>query len=155
MGNPAPIEESLFDARVIMMIMRVLMVMSLCQVVTGWVPILKCLLLGVRECLWLCPIMPDSRWRCFPRTWLQWLYTVLKRPPGVIAGGPGACRAESQGAIADRQVVKLCLSMATEMGERTGMDQACVYFLLGWWSLPSARSGRTILSHPKNLNLGM
>jgi hypothetical protein len=46
MGNPTPIGESLSDVRVIMMIMRVLMVKSLCQMAMGRVPILKCLLLS-------------------------------------------------------------------------------------------------------------
>jgi hypothetical protein len=84
---------SLSDVGVIMMIMHVLMVKSLCQAVMGRVPVLKCLMSGVRGRLWLCPIMLGVIGRRFLRTRLQWLYLALKRPPGVAARGLGACRA--------------------------------------------------------------
>jgi hypothetical protein len=96
MGKPTPIGGFLSDVRVIMMIMRILMAMSLCQAALGQVPVLECLLPGARECLWLRPVMPDIKWRCFLRAQLQQLYPVLERPLGVTTGGPGArVRAET------------------------------------------------------------
>jgi hypothetical protein len=46
MGSPVFIEASLSDVRVIMAIWRVLVVDLICQVATGWIPSLECLLLG-------------------------------------------------------------------------------------------------------------
>jgi hypothetical protein len=61
------------------------------------------------------PLLPENR--------LQWLYPVLKRPPGVTIGGLGVCRAGLRGrAIIGRQVVKSYSFMDTEMGERTDTD---------------------------------
>jgi hypothetical protein len=48
MENPALIEVSLSDVRVIMVIIRVLIVELLCQAVTGQVLVLKCLLPDTR-----------------------------------------------------------------------------------------------------------
>jgi hypothetical protein len=41
MGNPTPIRGSLYDVRVIMVIMRVLVQELICQVVTGWISVLE------------------------------------------------------------------------------------------------------------------
>jgi hypothetical protein len=43
--------------RVIMMIMRVPVGELLCQVVTGWIPVLECPLSGAHGCMWLRHIM--------------------------------------------------------------------------------------------------
>jgi hypothetical protein len=58
---------NLSDVRVIITIMHVLVEELLCQAVMGWIPILKCLLLGARGHLWLRPVMLGIKWRCFPR----------------------------------------------------------------------------------------
>jgi hypothetical protein len=47
--------------------------------------------------------------------------------PGMTTRGSGACRAGLRGgATTDKQVVKSCLSMITELEERTGADQTWV-----------------------------
>jgi hypothetical protein len=46
-GEPRPYQASLSDVRVIMVVMRVLVVMWLCQAVMGWIPALERLLPGV------------------------------------------------------------------------------------------------------------
>jgi hypothetical protein len=46
MENPAFIGASLSDVKVIMMIMCIFVVKLLCLAVTGWVPLLQCLLHG-------------------------------------------------------------------------------------------------------------
>jgi hypothetical protein len=76
MGKPAPIRGNLSDVRVIM---RVLMVKSLCQAAMGQVPVVECLLPGTRGCLWLHPVMLGTKWHSFARIQLQRLY------PGFIA----------------------------------------------------------------------
>jgi hypothetical protein len=48
MDNSALIGVSLSDVRVIMTILHVLEVKFLCQVATGWIPTLECLLPGTR-----------------------------------------------------------------------------------------------------------
>jgi hypothetical protein len=50
MENPAFIEVSLSDVRVIMAIMLVLVVELLCQAVMGQLQVLECLLPGLRGC---------------------------------------------------------------------------------------------------------
>jgi hypothetical protein len=65
-------EVSLFIIRVIMAIMRAPVEELLCQVATGWIPILKYLLSGAWGILWPCPIMLGIKCHHFPRTWLQW-----------------------------------------------------------------------------------
>jgi hypothetical protein len=91
MGKPAPIVGSLSNVGVIMTIMQVLMVKLVFRVVMGWVATLECLLPGARGRLWLCPVMSGAKVCCFPRIRLQWLYLVLKGPPGVATGGLGVC----------------------------------------------------------------
>jgi hypothetical protein len=44
-----------------MELLRVPMEELLCQAVMGWIPILECLLSGVRSCLQLYPIMSDIK----------------------------------------------------------------------------------------------
>jgi hypothetical protein len=70
MEMPAFTKANLSNIRVIMAIMRVLMKQLLCQVVTGWILILKCLLPGVIGHLWLRPIKSGIKWRYFLRTQL-------------------------------------------------------------------------------------
>jgi hypothetical protein len=53
MENPAPIGASLSDVRAIMAVICVLVVKLLCQAMMGRVPLLECLLSGMRGCLWL------------------------------------------------------------------------------------------------------
>jgi hypothetical protein len=47
--------------------MHVLMEELLSQVVTGWVPVLKCLLPGARGCQRLRPILSSIKWPHSPR----------------------------------------------------------------------------------------
>jgi hypothetical protein len=91
MGKPAPIRGSLSDVRVTVMIMRVLIVKSLCQVAMSPVPELECMLPGASGCMWLRLVIPSTKWHCFLRTQLQQLSLVLERPLGMTARGPGAC----------------------------------------------------------------
>jgi hypothetical protein len=42
-----------------MAMMHVLVVELLYQAVMEQIPVLKCLVLGARGCLWICPILPD------------------------------------------------------------------------------------------------
>jgi hypothetical protein len=53
-GELRPYRMSLCDIKVIMAIMCVLMLELLCQAVTGRIPVLECLLLGVCGRLWSC-----------------------------------------------------------------------------------------------------
>jgi hypothetical protein len=62
MENPAFNVVSLYDVRVIMVIMRVLMVEMPCQVMTGRILALKCLLPGARGRLWSCLALSDIKW---------------------------------------------------------------------------------------------
>jgi hypothetical protein len=55
--NPAFIRVSLSDVRVIMENMRVFVVELLCEVVTGRIPVLDCLLLGACGRMWLCLVL--------------------------------------------------------------------------------------------------
>jgi hypothetical protein len=66
-GEACPYRVSSSDIRVIITIMRVFMVKLLCQVVTGQVPVLECLLLGTRGRQWLCLVLSDIKWPCYPR----------------------------------------------------------------------------------------
>jgi hypothetical protein len=50
MENPTFTRATIFDVRVIMEIMRVLVVELLCQAVMGRVIVLECLLLGTHGC---------------------------------------------------------------------------------------------------------
>jgi hypothetical protein len=61
MENPALIRASLSDVRVTMVIICVLVVELLYHAVMGWVPVLECLLPGVRGSLWLCLILLDIK----------------------------------------------------------------------------------------------
>jgi hypothetical protein len=83
MEKPAFTRANLSDVRVIMAILRVLMEELLCQVVTGWVLVLRC--------LWLCPVMPDIKWHWFPRTQLHWHLPGTEKPPDAATRGPGLC----------------------------------------------------------------
>jgi hypothetical protein len=56
-GEPRPYQVSLFDVRVNMTIMRVLVEELLCQAVMGQIPALECLLLGACGRLWLCLVL--------------------------------------------------------------------------------------------------
>jgi hypothetical protein len=121
MWNPAAVGGSLSDARVIMMIMRVLVEKLLCQGVTGWIAVLECLLSGARRRLWPRPVVlgtkccrfPRVRLPCclvgtkspvvlgikccrFPRVRLPCCLVGTKKPPDVTTGGPGMYRAGSQ-----------------------------------------------------------
>jgi hypothetical protein len=55
---------NLADVRMIMAIMHVLVDKLLCQAVMRRIPVVECLLSGVRGCLWLRPIMPGIKWCC-------------------------------------------------------------------------------------------
>jgi hypothetical protein len=66
--EPPPYLVSVSDIRVIMVIMRVLMVELLCQVVTGQIPALECLLPSAREHQWLCLILYSIKWPRYSRT---------------------------------------------------------------------------------------
>jgi hypothetical protein len=68
MEKPAFTRENLSDVRVIMVIMHVLEEELLCQVVTGWIHVLECLLSGARGRLWLRLVMSGIKWSYFPRT---------------------------------------------------------------------------------------
>jgi hypothetical protein len=71
---------SLSDGRVIMAIIHVLVEELICLVVMGHIPVLKCLLSGVRGHLWLRPMMLGLKCRGSSGTWLQRLYSVLENP---------------------------------------------------------------------------
>jgi hypothetical protein len=60
-GELWPYRASLSHVRVIMMIMCILMMELLCQVVTGRIAALECLLLGMCGCLWLCLILSSIK----------------------------------------------------------------------------------------------
>jgi hypothetical protein len=64
MENPVFTRESLFDIRVIMTIVHVLVVELLCQAVTGWVLVLECLLPDTRGHQRSCPFMFVIKWPC-------------------------------------------------------------------------------------------
>jgi hypothetical protein len=66
-GEPRPHWTSLSDVRGIMMFMRILMVESLCQAAMGWISALQCLLSDVRGSLWLCLVLSNIKWSCWPR----------------------------------------------------------------------------------------
>jgi hypothetical protein len=66
--NPTLIGASLSNVRVIMVIMLVLVVELLCQAVTGWIPVLECLLPGARGHLRLCLVLLGIKWPCYSRT---------------------------------------------------------------------------------------
>jgi hypothetical protein len=126
-----PYRVSLFDVKIIMSIMRVLMVELLCPMVAGRIPVLECLLLGACGCLWLRPVLFGIKW---PRCLRSGLWGHL---PGTGNSqswpprGPGVCQVGAWGGVRSGwQVVKSCPSMAIEGHKRTGG--------------PSARSGRTI-----------
>jgi hypothetical protein len=66
------------------------------------------------------PIMPDIKCRCFPRTRVQRLYSVLP-PPSVIAWG--LCTELSyEEELQQVHVIKSYTAVAIEMGERFGKD---------------------------------
>jgi hypothetical protein len=91
MEKPVFSRTNLSDVRVIMTIMLVLMEELLCQTVMGLIPVLECLLLGACGCLWLCPVMPGIKWRCFLRTRLQGHLPGTGEPSGMAIGGLGVC----------------------------------------------------------------
>jgi hypothetical protein len=72
--NPALIERSLSDVRMIMTIMRVFMVELLCQAVTERISVLEYLL----------PVIHGHRWLRF---------VLLRIPPGVATEGLNICSA--------------------------------------------------------------
>jgi hypothetical protein len=61
MEKSAFIRASLSNVKVIMAIMRVLVEELLYQMVTGQIPVLKYLLSGARERLWICPVLPGIK----------------------------------------------------------------------------------------------
>jgi hypothetical protein len=71
MENPAFIGVILSNVRMIMTIMCVLVKELLCQAVMRHVSVLKCLLSGAREHLWLRHVMSGIKWHCFPRIRLE------------------------------------------------------------------------------------
>jgi hypothetical protein len=95
MEKPAFTRVNLNDVRVIMVITHVLVVELLCQVVMGWIPLLKCPLSSACGWLWLHPVMPDIKYRCFPRIWLHGHLPGTRKRPGVAVEGPGVCQARA------------------------------------------------------------
>jgi hypothetical protein len=81
MGKPAPTEGGggLSNIKAITTIMHVRVVELLRQAVMGRVPVLEYLVLGVWECLWLCPT----------RSWLRWCLPDIGDPSGMTARGSG------------------------------------------------------------------
>jgi hypothetical protein len=89
MENPASYRSILSDVRVIMAIMRVLVVDLPCQVVTGWVPALECLLLGACGHLPLHLVLCGIKWPRYPRTpVLMPLARYLGYPQSWLTGDP-------------------------------------------------------------------
>jgi hypothetical protein len=54
----------------------------------GWLPVLECLLSGVRGCLWLRPVMFGVKWRGIPRTRLQKHLPGTRKTPRCGYRGP-------------------------------------------------------------------
>jgi hypothetical protein len=91
MEKAAIIGSSLSDVRVTMVIMHVLVVELLCQVVTGQILALECLLPGAHECMRLHLVLPGIKWPRYSRTLaLKQFCPILRIPPGMATEGPGA-----------------------------------------------------------------
>jgi hypothetical protein len=67
-GEPHPYRASLYDVRVIMMFVRVLMMELLYQAVMGHISALECLSLGTRGSQRLCLILSGIKWHRHPWT---------------------------------------------------------------------------------------
>jgi hypothetical protein len=91
MEKPAFTKANLFNVRVVMTIMHVLMEEFLCQAMTGHIPVPECLLSGVRGRLWLHPVMLGIKWHCFLRPRLQGHLPDIGEPSGVATDGPDVC----------------------------------------------------------------
>jgi hypothetical protein len=88
------IRTNLSDVRVIMTIMRVRVIELLCQMTMRQIPVLKYLPSGACGRLWSCPVVPDIKCCCFPRSWLQWCLpgTVSPWDPGRVLSTGGGMR---------------------------------------------------------------
>jgi hypothetical protein len=85
------IEARLSDVRVIMAIIRVLVVELLCQAVTGWVPVLECVLPDACGHERLHPVLSGIKWPRFPRISALGPLSQYWEPLGVATVGPSAC----------------------------------------------------------------
>jgi hypothetical protein len=89
MEKPTFTKMNLFDVRVIMVIMHILVRELLCQAVTGWIPVLECPILWHVWLLWLCPVMSGIKCCHLPRTRLKCRLPGTGEPRGVDTRGPG------------------------------------------------------------------
>jgi hypothetical protein len=98
----------LSDVTEIMMIMRVRLVDLLCQAVMGQTLVLKYLVIGVRGCLWLCPIMTTFKSCYFTRSRPQWCLLGTREPLGMTARGLGrVTRRIYSGQVSDK-IMTVC-----------------------------------------------
>jgi hypothetical protein len=89
MEKSAFTRANLFDVRVIMTIIHVLMEELLCQAVMGWILVLECPQSDACGCLWLRLVQSDIKLCCFPRTQLQGRLPSAEKPSERDCWGPG------------------------------------------------------------------
>jgi hypothetical protein len=85
-GETHFIRVSLFNVRVIIVIIRVPVVELLRQVVTGRILVLKYLLSGTGGHLWPYPVVPDIKCHCFLMSGLQWCLLGTESPRPQLLG---------------------------------------------------------------------
>jgi hypothetical protein len=89
--NTTFIEVRLFDVRVIVAIILVFVVELLYQAVTGWVPVLECVLPYACGHERLHSVLSGIKWPRFPRISTLGPLSQYWEPLGVATVGPSAC----------------------------------------------------------------